>query len=118
MEEITVKQMLEQISDRIRTQRKLLGVTQEQLAEYADLSTTHIARIELGNKTPSVRTLLQIAKALNINPADLVSEEPPVALSYTEQVAHALSGLTDTQSRFVVDQLCATSDFLKRQCKE
>jgi transcriptional regulator with XRE-family HTH domain len=116
MEQVTVKQMLNRVSERIRACRKSLGLTQEQLAEYSDLSPNYIARIELGTKTPSVSTLFKIARALNANPADLVSEEPPAEPSYADQVAHALSGLDEAEAKFAVDQLRAAADFLKRHC--
>ena len=113
MKQITVKHQLERVSERIKTRRRYLNLTQEQLAEYSELSPNYIARIELGSKTPSLSTFFRIAKALQINPADLVSEEPLSAPSYSEQIIHALSGLEDNDSIFVLEQLRNTTDFLK-----
>ena len=43
MEQTTTKEFLKRVSERIRTYRKSLGLTQEQLAEYSSLSHNYIA---------------------------------------------------------------------------
>ena len=52
-----------------------MGFTQEQLAERADLSANYIARLELGEKTPSLGTLVQLAGALGVRVSDFLSED-------------------------------------------
>ena len=54
--------------------RKQAGFTQEELAEYADVSTGYIAKLEgqSSPKTASLRVLLQIAAALNVSPVHLL----------------------------------------------
>jgi transcriptional regulator with XRE-family HTH domain len=52
--------------------RKKAGFTQEQLAEKADLSTVFISRIERGVESPSVDSLVKVAKALRVRVANLV----------------------------------------------
>ena len=56
---------------RIRTLRKAAGLTQEQLAEVADVSVNFIGYVERGQRAPSIKTLEQIAQALNVRPKDL-----------------------------------------------
>lgn len=56
---------------RIRTLRKAAGLTQEQLAEVADVSVNFIGYVERGQRTPSIKTLEQITQALNVRPKDL-----------------------------------------------
>lgn len=55
--------------------RKLKGLTQLQLAETIDISRTHISNIEAPNKHTaiSLETLLDIAYALDITPAQLLT---------------------------------------------
>lgn len=118
MNQNTTKDFLKWVSERIRTYRKSLGLTQEQLADLSSLSHNYIARIELGSKTPSISTLFRIAEALNVNPADLISEEPSTAPSYTEQIGFALNCLNDAEAEFAIEQLRATTDYLKRQHKD
>jgi transcriptional regulator with XRE-family HTH domain len=56
----------------IRANRKKLDFSQEKLAEKAGLSTVFISRIERGVESPSVDSLVKIAKALGVSARDLV----------------------------------------------
>jgi transcriptional regulator with XRE-family HTH domain len=55
--------------------RKMRGMSQEQLAEKADVSRSHISSIEApGTARPfSLEVFFNIADALDIDPADLIS---------------------------------------------
>jgi transcriptional regulator with XRE-family HTH domain len=50
------------------------GLTQEQLAEAADLYWTYISGIERGVRNASITSLTQIAAALNLRVRDFVRE--------------------------------------------
>ncbi len=52
-----------------RTKRKL---SQEKLAELADLSKTHVGDIERGTTIPTIETLNKIASALNMELVELI----------------------------------------------
>ncbi len=56
---------------KIRTLRKAAGLTQEQLAEAADVSTNFIGYVERGQRALSIKTLERIARPLNVIPKDL-----------------------------------------------
>lgn len=58
----------------IRRQRLNLGMTQEQLAEAADLHWTYISGIERGVRNVTIVNLHQIALALKVRIRDLVRE--------------------------------------------
>ena len=45
--------------------RKKMGLTQEQLADMANLPRTTISKIESGNYNPTINTLMSIASAMN-----------------------------------------------------
>lgn len=47
----------------IRKVRKEVGLTQEQLAESANISRSHLAEIESGKYSPTMKTMEAIAKA-------------------------------------------------------
>jgi transcriptional regulator with XRE-family HTH domain len=53
--------------------RQKLGLTQEQLAEKANVSTHYIAMIETCNKYPKPEMLERLAKALAVEPHQLFS---------------------------------------------
>jgi transcriptional regulator with XRE-family HTH domain len=62
------------LGDAIRKRRRALGLTQEQLAEKADLHWTYISGIERGRKNVSIVNLHQIAIALKLHVRDLVKD--------------------------------------------
>lgn len=55
------------LGKRVRTQRKLLDMTQEELASAIDVSTSFIGHIERGTRKLSVETLVALADALKIS---------------------------------------------------
>ena len=59
------------LGQNIKKYRKMKGYSQENLAEKAKTSTTHIGMIEIGKKFPSVKMLEQIADALGIDTPEL-----------------------------------------------
>lgn len=60
------------LGEAIRAKRKKERLSQEQLAEKADLSTVFISRVERGKESPSVDSLVKIARALGANVRQLV----------------------------------------------
>ena len=62
------------IGEAIRTFRKNAGLTQEKLAEKADLHPVYLGELERGEQTVSVAALLRIAKALKVRVRDLVHD--------------------------------------------
>lgn len=62
---------LKRLGLKIAYYRKLNGLSQEELAEKADISRTHMSRIETAQCTPSLITLINISTELNIALKDL-----------------------------------------------
>jgi transcriptional regulator with XRE-family HTH domain len=58
----------------VRKLRSGLGISQEELAERADLHRTCIAGIERGARNPTLLTIKKLAKGLGVSAADLLSE--------------------------------------------
>ncbi|MDR1867062.1 MAG: helix-turn-helix domain-containing protein [Treponema sp.] len=65
--------MREILARNFKINRQKLGLTQEQLAEKADVSTHYIAMIETCNKYPKPEMLERLAKALAVEPHQLFS---------------------------------------------
>lgn len=66
----------ELVSKNIKKQRKLKGLTQEQLADKMDYSTQFISNIESKNhQTFSLGTLWRLALVLDIDIAELFKED-------------------------------------------
>ncbi len=57
-----------QMGQRIAKRRRVLNLTQEDVAEATGLSNNHISNIENNHSIPSIETLMKICKALNATP--------------------------------------------------
>lgn len=66
------QETLVSIAANIRKLRARKGLTQEQLAEHADLHLTYIQGIERGTRNISVGVLLTVADALKVPPYRLL----------------------------------------------
>jgi transcriptional regulator with XRE-family HTH domain len=51
---------------RVRALREKLGLSQEQLAERAQLHWTYVSEIERGRRNPSLNILGRLARALDV----------------------------------------------------
>jgi len=58
----------------IRKRRLALGLSQEKLAERAQLHWTYIGGIERGERNVSLLNVVKIARALKVTPSDLLKE--------------------------------------------
>lgn len=61
------------IGGKVRAKRKEQGISQEKLAELANLHPTYISEIERGKVNASAFTFYQLAHALKIEFADLLN---------------------------------------------
>jgi len=79
MAEQTVEQTLASIGANVRRRRKRIGITQEHLAELAELTPRHLQRIERGTVNLSVGALVRLAHVLELAPAALLrpAKVPP-----------------------------------------
>ena len=69
-----VQQQRRRLGEAIRARRKEAGLTQEKLAERADLSPVFISHIECGIGNASFDTLVRIANALGVRLRELVAD--------------------------------------------
>ena len=77
------------IGKRIRETRKQRGLSAEELAEIADLSTVYISYIENAKRKPSLESLIKISNALEITIDELL---------YGNLLYKAHMSLSDTNS--------------------
>ena len=61
-------ELQEIIKKNVIKHRKISRLTQKELAEKAGISTTYIGEIESCRKYPSIKTLVKISKALEVEP--------------------------------------------------
>ena len=65
-------QLVADVGYRIRELRIELELTQEALAEKLELSQQYLRRVESGGVSISIRALAKFAKALKVEPAELL----------------------------------------------
>ena len=61
-------------AEALRELRQEKGLSQEELADRAGLHRTYISQIERGIKSPSLRSLEQIAQALDVQLSTLIKK--------------------------------------------
>ena len=88
------------LGKRIRAERRKQDLTQEQLAELADISDSFMGHIERGGRVLSVETLAKLANALNLSVEYIVCGEynyqPDMLPS---EISDALSRMSDRQRK-------------------
>lgn len=93
----------EKVGERIEKARRDRKLTREQLAEYADISVTFLSDIEKGRKSMTVKTLRNIAAALNVTTDYIVNGTE----FYTENTMlnQMLCALTPKQRKYAEEIL-------------
>jgi transcriptional regulator with XRE-family HTH domain len=57
----------------VRSRRKTVGLTQEELAERAAIHPTYVGLVERGERNPSLDVAARIANALDVTLAELIA---------------------------------------------
>jgi transcriptional regulator with XRE-family HTH domain len=68
--------IIDAVATNVRRARHAGGVTQEELADRAGLSSRYVGSIERGNVVISIVTLVELARALKVEPAELLRLPP------------------------------------------
>ncbi|HKZ41762.1 MAG TPA: helix-turn-helix transcriptional regulator, partial [Candidatus Hodarchaeales archaeon] len=66
--------ILKTIGENVRSYRKKLGVSQEELGDMAGLDRTYVGGVERGERNISALNIEKLAKALKIKPEKLLME--------------------------------------------
>src|SRR5580698_6594620 len=91
--------VLTSIAENLHEQRVRAGLTLEQLAQKAELSTAHLSRLESGDRQPSVAALISLARALGVSLSWLLGERTsgaPISIYRGDEPSHETNGLIIT----------------------
>ncbi len=58
----------------LRNYRTKAGLSQEKLAEFADLDRTYISLLERGLRQPSLNIVFSLSKALDVRPHQMIED--------------------------------------------
>lgn len=95
-----------EIGQRIRRYRKACGLSQEDLAEIADISVTHMSHIETGNTKLSLPVLVKIANALSVQTDALLYDAPRFNKQEAgERIQKVLDACTTEQLYILIESL-------------
>ena len=70
--------ILRELGNRIRAQRKRIGLTQEQLALIAEVDRSYFGAVERGERNVTFTVLCRLCSALKCDVAALTSGLPPI----------------------------------------
>ena len=93
------------LGERIAQTRKSQKLSQEKLAELADITATNLSHIERGKIKTSIETLVAIANALNVTSNDLLCDS--LNHSTQDQIAACLDGCTMQELHLIADVAAA-----------
>jgi transcriptional regulator with XRE-family HTH domain len=113
-----VKKALSILVDNIRERRRVLRLSQEQLAEKADLSVNYVSKIEVGLKIPSLSTTVRLAKALEMEPSDILAEGAPKEMDDAQELGFALRSLPEAEAEFLLSQFRASLKLIRKLLKD
>jgi transcriptional regulator with XRE-family HTH domain len=103
-----------ELGRRLRQLRAQRGLTQAQFAELTRKSVETISNFERGQTLPSVQTLAQISKVLNISIAQLFDDKmPPLDPKFGSPLATKISLLSSDDK----DLLLGMADLLHARAK-
>jgi transcriptional regulator with XRE-family HTH domain len=71
LKQISKSQIRKALGQAIRKHREQLDLTQEELAEKAEVHRTYLADIERGTRNPSIESIRRVAYALRIPISEL-----------------------------------------------
>ena len=94
------------IGRRLRAARREKDLTQEKLAELADISESFLGHIERGGKVLSVETLAKLANALGLSVEYIIAGEHSYQPStLPEDIHHALNQMNSSQRRVFLSMM-------------
>ncbi len=91
------------IGERIKQERLNRGLTQEVLAERANISASFLGQIERGERKLSLETLIHIAEVLNASLDYLVKDYMPSENPELDELIYILQGHSQQEIKMVTD---------------
>jgi transcriptional regulator with XRE-family HTH domain len=91
-----LQEALSSIAECLREERTRAGLTLDQLAQRAELSTPYLSRLESGERQPSIAALLSLSRALGVSMSTLLGERkgaPAISTYPSGGVTHVANGL-------------------------
>ena len=111
----TAKDSLGGLGGRVRRARNRLNLTQEALANQANLSMSTLSKIETGTSTPTLDALIRIAHVLGESPDQLLEWTPADLSGEARKRAALMADVEAVLAPTPLIQLEALVAFLQRK---
>lgn len=100
----------ELIGKKIKETRESQHISQESFAEMVGISVSYISKIEIGNKLPSIDTLVDICRVLDVTIDYIVSNNE---MSYEQQILKLLQNCSEDEIEIIIKTAYALKQALK-----
>lgn len=90
-------ELAETVSRNIRLAREKLGLSQEELAARAEVTTRYVSMLETRSKNVTLATVERIAAALEMTPCDLLCPGRKARQSRKDEIASVIDILKRVQ---------------------
>ena len=94
--------------ERLRSLRRERGLTQEEVALRADITTSYYGQIERGSANPSVALLEKICTVMGISISDIFTNadtNPLTIDALSMQIIHQLNGKSDEEKELILSMI-------------
>lgn len=92
------------LGQRIAAARKQKALSQEKLAELANITSTNLSHIERGKIKTSIETLVALCNALGITPNDILSDSLHYAtIEIKNEISANLEGCSPGELHLIAD---------------
>lgn len=108
-----MSQITKELGERLRALRLAAGLTQEKLAERADVHATYVGQLERGEKNATVESVCKLTRALGTDPAALFAHLPGAASqpAPAEEIYQLIQGCTEQEQQELLQLLTAIVKF-------
>ena len=102
------------LGQQIRKYRKINNMSQEQLAEKAGISVTHMSHIETGNTKLSLQVLVDISEALEVSVDDLLSTSTHPREQRYQDIMSVMDTCSPQQIKIITDIIKSVKNTLDK----
>lgn len=105
------------VGKRIKHYRHLTKMSQETLADIVGLSDTYIRKMEAGQRTPSLGTIMALSRALNTTPDHFLLSTTSLGKGQSSGILDLLKDCTPTEFVILYENMIELKELLRMHLK-